>query len=96
MCSNELDKVCHWYHKAAENDNKVALYKLGEFYELGQGVYIDKENRGKRVQKDVDSAIYWYKKVVENGCQEFEEKLSALLNQQKRFVSFLSVKILFR
>ena len=25
--------------KAVEDDNKVALYNLGKFYELGQGVY---------------------------------------------------------
>ena len=23
---NDIDKVNHWYHKAAENDNKLALY----------------------------------------------------------------------
>ena len=26
---NDIDKVSYWYHKAADNDNKVALYKLG-------------------------------------------------------------------
>ncbi len=36
--TNNLDKVNYWYHQAAENDNKVALYKLGEFYEIGKGV----------------------------------------------------------
>jgi len=35
---NDLDKVNYWYHKTAEADNKFALYKLGEFYELGKGV----------------------------------------------------------
>src|SRR5205085_11782977 len=27
---NDLDKVNYWYCKSAENDNKIALYKLGE------------------------------------------------------------------
>src|SRR5688572_30730221 len=35
---SDIDKVNFWYHKAAENDNKFALYKLGEFYESGRGV----------------------------------------------------------
>src|SRR2546430_10230 len=41
---NDLDKVNYWYHKAAEIDNKVALYKLGNFYELGQGVGANKSS----------------------------------------------------
>jgi len=36
---NHLDKVNHWYQKAAEEDNKLALYKLGELYEPGQGIH---------------------------------------------------------
>ena len=34
----DLDKVNYWYYKAAGNDNKVALYKLGEFYEMGKDI----------------------------------------------------------
>ena len=41
---NNLDKVNYWYHKAAENDNKFALYKLGKFYELGKGVWENLES----------------------------------------------------
>ncbi|POG73469.1 hypothetical protein GLOIN_2v1586734 [Rhizophagus irregularis DAOM 181602=DAOM 197198] len=33
-----MDKANYWYHKAAEKENKIALYKLGECYELGKGV----------------------------------------------------------
>src|SRR6266542_471186 len=36
--TNDLDKVNYWYHKAADDNNKVALYKLGEFYEIGKGI----------------------------------------------------------
>ncbi|CAI2187290.1 4911_t:CDS:2, partial [Funneliformis geosporum] len=36
---SDLDEVNYWYHKAADNDNnQLALYKLGELYEIGKGV----------------------------------------------------------
>ncbi|CAI2169850.1 3837_t:CDS:2, partial [Funneliformis geosporum] len=35
----DIDEVNYWYHKAANNNNQEALYKLGEFYEIGKGVY---------------------------------------------------------
>ncbi|CAI2174991.1 20094_t:CDS:2 [Funneliformis geosporum] len=35
---DDIDEVNYWYHKAANNNNKEALYKLGEFYEIGKGV----------------------------------------------------------
>ncbi|CAI2170820.1 8165_t:CDS:2, partial [Funneliformis geosporum] len=45
---NDLDNVNYWYHKAAEHDNKCALYKLGCLeaqYEVGyfydNGIEID-------------------------------------------------------
>ncbi|PKC61342.1 kinase-like protein [Rhizophagus irregularis] len=34
----DLNEVKCWYQEAVENDNKVALYKLGECYEVGKGV----------------------------------------------------------
>ncbi|GES75152.1 kinase-like domain-containing protein [Rhizophagus clarus] len=109
--------ICYWYRKAAENDNKLALFKLGELYELGQdldifmnmelelimirkkafelykmaaeGGNIDAQKylaslyeKGECTQRDIDSAIYWYKKVIENGHQEFKENLDKLLYQQ--------------
>ncbi|GBB92329.1 hypothetical protein RclHR1_00020032 [Rhizophagus clarus] len=33
---NILDRMYYWYQKAAEDDNKIALYNLGKFYELDQ------------------------------------------------------------
>jgi len=41
-------------------------------------------NKVKEVKKNVEKAIYWYKKAVENGCQEVEENLNVLLYQQKK------------
>ena len=35
------------YHKAVESDNKFALYKLGEFYELGKGIYQNEVRIGR-------------------------------------------------
>ena len=31
--ADDLNKVNYWFQKASEGNNKVALYKLGEFYE---------------------------------------------------------------
>ncbi|UZO08257.1 uncharacterized protein OCT59_028515 [Rhizophagus irregularis] len=52
--TNELDKVNYWYHKAAENDNKFALYKLGEIYELGKGVYFNETRALEFYKKSAD------------------------------------------
>src|SRR5207248_9372860 len=53
---NGLDKVNYWYHKAAEADNKFALYKLGEFYELGKYVWMNEV-----------TAFEFYKKSANQG-----------------------------
>ncbi|CAB5179911.1 unnamed protein product [Rhizophagus irregularis] len=37
---DDLEKVNYWYHKAAEDDNKIALYELGRIHESGIGVGI--------------------------------------------------------
>ena len=37
-------------------------------------------------EKSLDKAIYWYKKAIENGCQEAKENLSVLLKQQKNYL----------
>ena len=61
---NDLDKVNYWYHKSAENDNKFALYKLGLFYELGKGVWKNKER-----------AFYFYKKSADLKFADVQYKL---------------------
>ncbi|UZO21796.1 uncharacterized protein OCT59_014181 [Rhizophagus irregularis] len=61
---NDLDKVNYWYHKAAEDDNEVALYKLGEFYELGKGVCKNKVR-----------AFTFYKQAAEKGYKKGRYKL---------------------
>ncbi|GES98931.1 kinase-like domain-containing protein [Rhizophagus clarus] len=53
---DDLVQVVHWYQRAAENDNKLALYKLGELYEFGIGV-----------RKDEYRMFYFYKKSVDQG-----------------------------
>uniref|UniRef100_U9URI3 Uncharacterized protein n=2 Tax=Rhizophagus irregularis (strain DAOM 181602 / DAOM 197198 / MUCL 43194) TaxID=747089 RepID=U9URI3_RHIID len=60
----DLDEVNHWYHKAAENDNEYALYKLGESYEFGIGV-----------QKDECRMFYFYKKSADQGYVDAQYKL---------------------
>ncbi|UZO07139.1 uncharacterized protein OCT59_027437 [Rhizophagus irregularis] len=66
---NDLDKVNYWYHKAAENDNKLALYKLGEFYELGKGVG---ENETR--------AFEFYKKSADQGYINAQYKVGYIYN----------------
>ncbi|CAI2174724.1 18422_t:CDS:1 [Funneliformis geosporum] len=61
---NELDVVNYWYHKAAENDNKVALYKLGELYEIGKGVC-----------ENLIRAFEFYKQSADQGYLEAQCKV---------------------
>ncbi|CAI2176732.1 11149_t:CDS:1, partial [Funneliformis geosporum] len=61
---NNLEKVFYWYHKAAESDNKFALYKLGELYELGKGF-------GENLVR----AFEFYKKSANQGCLEAQYKV---------------------
>ena len=37
-------------------------------------------NKGKGTEKSMEKAIYWYKKAVENGCQEVNESSNNLLS----------------
>src|SRR6266542_2358331 len=66
---NDLDKVSYWYKKTAENDNKVALYKLGELYETG-----------KDIIKDESLAFEFYKQAAEKGYVNGEYKLGYCYN----------------
>ncbi|GES98902.1 kinase-like domain-containing protein [Rhizophagus clarus] len=61
---NDLDEVNYWYHKASENDNKLALYKLGEIHELGIGI-CQNERR----------AFEFYKKSANQGFIDAQYKL---------------------
>ncbi len=58
------EEIVNWYQKAAESDNKVALYKLGEFYELGKGIC-----------KDSIRAFAFYKKSANQGFIDAQYKL---------------------
>ncbi len=88
---NVLEEVNYWYHKAADNDNKVALYKLGEFYELGKGV-------GENLVREFE----FYKKSANQGCLEAQYKIGYYYDheividadKEKAFDLFLRKKIL--
>ena len=72
---NDLDKINYWYHKAAEKNNKFALYKLGEFYELGRGV-----------SKNLIRALEFYKASANQECTEAQYKLEYCYdNNEKEF-----------
>ncbi|RIA87323.1 hypothetical protein C1645_878100 [Glomus cerebriforme] len=61
---NDLNEVKHWYQKSAEHDNKVALCKLGEIYELGKGV-----------NQNIIRAFDYYKKAAKEGSMDGKYKL---------------------
>jgi TPR repeat protein len=82
---SDMDKVNYWYHKTAENDNKFALYKLGELYQLGKGV-----------SQNERRAFEFYKKSAEKGFIDAYYKLGHIYNhgyeididKEKAFDSF--------
>jgi TPR repeat protein len=55
---------------AAKGGNVDAQYSLASLYEQGEGT-----------EKNIENAIYWYKKAAENGCHEAKENLNLLLNK---------------
>ncbi|CAB4393359.1 unnamed protein product [Rhizophagus irregularis] len=62
---DDLNEVKYWYQRLEEIDNKLALYKLGEIYELGKGVN----------QNEI-RAFDFYKKAAEKGCINGKYKLA--------------------
>src|SRR5207248_9811953 len=66
---DEIGKINYWYYKAAENDNKFALYKLGEHYELGKGVGYNERR-----------AIEFYKKSADQGLIDALCRLGHIYN----------------
>jgi TPR repeat protein len=78
---DDLDKVNYWYRKAAEDDNKVALYKLGELYELGIGVCKNKVR-----------AFDFYNKAAKKGYvkgrYKLENGIGALIDLTKAILSY--------
>ena len=79
---DEINKINYWYHKAADDDNKFALYKLGEHYELGKGIYFNERR-----------AIEFYKKSADQGFVDAQYKLGYIydhgteieINKEKAF-----------
>src|ERR1043165_9903493 len=61
---DDIDKVNYWYYKAADDDNKVALHKLGRFYEIG-----------KDVGENLVRAFEFYKKSANRGCLKAQYKV---------------------
>ena len=68
----DKEKAFNHYKIAAKEGNHVDAQKcLAFLYEQGEGT-----------EKNLDNAIYWYKKAMENGCQEVKESLDVLLKLQ--------------
>ncbi|GBB87039.1 hypothetical protein RclHR1_01350014 [Rhizophagus clarus] len=60
----DLNEANYWYQKSAECNDGLALYKLGEIYELGKGV-----------NKNEARAFDYYKQSAERGCVNGKYKL---------------------
>ena len=56
---------------AAKGGNVEAQRSLASLYEKGEGT-----------EKNIKSAVYWYKKAVKNECKEAKKKLDILLSEQ--------------
>ena len=54
--------------KAANRGDSIAQYNLAYMYENGEGI-----------EKDIDQAIYWYKKAAEQGDKEAQKELKKIL-----------------
>lgn len=59
------EKAFYWYEKAAELDNPLAQYNLGQLYLRGFGT-----------ERDFEKAIYWMKKAAENGDEDAPGQVS--------------------
>ncbi|GBC02721.1 hypothetical protein RclHR1_04780008 [Rhizophagus clarus] len=62
-------KAFELFHKAANLGNYVAQYNLAFMYE-----------KEEEIVKDIDQAIYWYKKSAEQGYQDAKSKYDYLIN----------------
>jgi len=63
----DLDKAVHWYRKAAEQDNALGQFNLGDMYDYGKGV-----------PQDVEQAALWYRMAAEQGNEYAIAALKAL------------------
>lgn len=56
-----------WFRKAADLGNDDAMWNLGRCYEKGEGV-----------EKNIDQAVYWYKKGAAKNDYYCKEALKRL------------------
>ena len=56
-----------YYQQAANQDNAVAQFNMGDMYENGKGV-----------NRDLDTAGYWYRKAANQGIKKAKEALSRI------------------
>ena len=63
MFEKNLEKAVYWYTKAAEQGDAESQYRLGLFYEKGEGV-----------SKNLDMALFWVDKAESQGHKDAEFK----------------------
>ena len=66
--SIDKQKAFELYQTASNLGNHVAQYNLAFMYKEGQGT-----------EKNIDQAIYWYRKSAEQGNQSAQNKLETLI-----------------
>src|SRR5947209_4962913 len=66
------------YQNAANLGNSVSQYNLALMYEKGEGV-------------DKDQAIYWFKKLAEQGDQDAKNELIKLEQQEQQLINELII-----
>ncbi|MGX2956511.1 tetratricopeptide repeat protein [Ursidibacter arcticus] len=61
----DYSKALHWYKKAAQQNEPIALYQLGVMHEFGRGV-----------EKDGKEAFKWYLKSAELGERDAQSRVA--------------------
>ena len=64
----DYEKALHWYTKAAEQNDEIAQYKMGNMYYYGYGVY----------KEDFLGAVQWYVKAAKQGYTKAIDRLREL------------------
>lgn len=78
-----------WFKKAAELDNPTAQYKLGQIYRTG------KNSAGIEIKRDLNQALIWLRKALENSYEAARQELDLLTADFAREIrenEFISLK----
>lgn len=66
-------EACEWFLKAAELGHPSAQYNIANHFAIGRGV-----------DKDIEKALYWYRKAAENGEENAPDKIRMFEEYQSK------------